>query len=155
MILSLIQELGGWSWWILALLLLGMEIVAPGTFFLWFGLSAMVVGTFTLALGPDNAFWVWQVQVLVFLALSITTALLGRKVMQRYGWDDSENPNLNKRGTQLIGRTAILHGAISGGQGRAKIGDTIWRVTGPDLAEGSKVRIVAFENGILSVEAEG
>lgn len=155
MLLSVIQELGGWSWWILALLLLGMEILAPGTFFLWFGLSAMVVGTITLAIGLDNAFWVWQVQVLVFLALSLTTAIIGRKMMHKYGWDKSENPNLNDRGTQLIGRTAVLNEAISGGRGRAKIGDTIWRVSGPDLAQGSIVRVVSFDDGILSVEAEG
>ncbi|MBL4597833.1 MAG: NfeD family protein [Rhizobiaceae bacterium] len=154
MLLSLLQELGGWSWWILALLLLGMEIMAPGTFFLWFGLSAMVIGTVTLALGVDNAYWIWQVQVLVFLALSLTSAMAGRKIMQKYGWNDSENPNLNDRGTQLIGRTAVLNEAISGGRGRAKIGDTIWRVAGPDLAEGSRVRVVAFNDGILSVEAE-
>ena len=155
MILSLIQELGGWSWWILGLLLLCVEIMAPGTFFLWFGLSAMAVGTVTLAIGPDVSFWTWQVQVLIFVALSITSAVVGRKIMQRNGWDESENPNLNDRGGQLIGRIAILHEAISGGQGRAKIGDTTWRVTGPDLEKGSKVRIVAYDNGILSVEADG
>ncbi|MBL4892240.1 MAG: NfeD family protein [Rhizobiaceae bacterium] len=155
MLLSLIQELGGWSWWILGLILLGMEIMAPGTFFLWFGLSAMVVGTVTLALGPDVSFWSWQVQVLIFVALSLTSAVIGRKIMQKNGWDESENPNLNSRGTQLIGRTVFLKDAISGGQGRAKIGDTIWRVSGPDLEKGSKVRIVAYDNGILSVEADG
>ncbi|PCI03957.1 MAG: hypothetical protein COB78_06290 [Hyphomicrobiales bacterium] len=155
MILSLVQELGGWSWWILGLILLGLEIMAPGTFFLWFGLSAMVVGTITLALGPDVSFWTWQVQALIFVALSIISAVVGRKIMQKNGWDESENPNLNDRGGQLVGRTAILHEAISGGQGRAKIGDTTWRVTGPDLEKGSKVRIVAFDDGILSVEAEG
>ncbi len=35
MIVSLFTELGGWSWLILGLILLMVEILASGTFFLW------------------------------------------------------------------------------------------------------------------------
>jgi len=154
MVMAILHELGGWSWWILGLLLLGLEILAPGTFFLWFGLSAIVVGTITLALGPENTFWIWQIQVLVFLALSLITAMVGRKLILQYGWDKSENELLNQRGAQLVGRIAVLKDAISEGTGRAKIGDTLWRVRGPDLKAGSRVRVIGYEAGTLMVEGE-
>ncbi len=153
--MALIEALGAWSWVIFGLVLLGLEILAPGTFFLWFALSAMVVGAITLVVGPDNAVWVWQFQLVVFLILSLVTAVVGRRMMVRRGWDKSQNPTLNLRGAQLVGRTAILSDAISQGRGRAKIDDTIWQVSGPDMKQGSKIKVVGFEGGILEVEAAG
>ena len=150
--MALIEAFGAWSWVIFGLVLLGLEIIAPGTFFLWFGLSAMVVGAITLVVGPDNAVWVWQFQLVVFLALSLVTAIVGRRMMVRKGWDKSENPTLNARGAQLVGRTAVLSGAISQGRGRAKIDDTIWQVSGPDIEQGSQVVIVGYNGGVLEVE---
>lgn len=152
MVMTILNELGPWNWWVLGLLLMGLEILMPGTFFLWFGLSAMVVGTITLTVGPDSTVWVWQLQVLVFLALSLLTAYFGRKAMSRYGWDKSENETLNNRGEQLMGQTAVLSDPIAGGKGRAKIGDTIWRVSGPDLKAGSRVKVVGHKAGTLIVK---
>ena len=33
-----------WTWWIIAVVLIILEVSAPGTFFLWMGVSAGVVG---------------------------------------------------------------------------------------------------------------
>ncbi len=151
--MSVIEFLGPWSWVIFGLVLLGLEIMAPGTFFLWFGISAIVVGAVTLVVGTDNAVWVWQLQWIVFLVLTLGTAIVGRRIMVNKGWDGSDNPNLNERGQQMVGRTAILSDAISEGRGRAKIGDTVWQVSGPDLAQGSRVRVTGHDGGVLMVEA--
>ena len=40
-----------------------------------------------------------------------------------------------------------------GQQEAAKVGDGEWPVRGPDIAEGSKVRVVSAEGGVLVVEA--
>jgi len=155
MMMTLINTLGPWSWIVFGLVLLGLEIIAPGTFFLWFGLSAMVVGLITLLLGMDHAVWVWQFQLLTFLVLSLVSAIAGRRMMVRKQWDKSENPTLNNRGAQLVGRTAVLSEAISEGRGRAKIGDTIWQVSGAKMKEGARVRIVGHNGAVLEVEADG
>ena len=152
MIQSLIEYLGPWNWWILALLLMGLEILAPGTFFLWFGISAFVIGTISLGVG-DSTLWVWQTQVIGFVVLSLVSALFGRRFMARYNSDAAAMPDLNRRGHQLIGQTIKLNEAIEEGHGRARIGDTTWRITGPDLPEGTRVRIVDAEGGALCVEA--
>ena len=150
--MSIIDFLGPWSWVIFGLLLLGLEILAPGTFFLWFGLSALVVGAITLIVGTDSAVWVWQAQWVVFLALSLATAIVGRRIMVRKGWDKSEDPDLNQRGAQLLGRTAVLTDAISEGRGRAKIGDTVWQVSGPDMNKGKRVKVIGHDGAMLEVE---
>ena len=153
MISATLQQLGPWNWWILALILIGLEILLPGTFFLWFGIAAFIIGTISLAIGPETNFWIWQVQVACFIVLSFVSALVGRRFMNRYGLDESESPNLNDRASQMIGKTGVVLDEISGGQGRAKIGETTWRVTGPDLPVGTKVKVVDQVPGGLVVEA--
>ncbi|TDH35082.1 NfeD family protein [Pseudohoeflea suaedae] len=144
MIDTLISEVGPWSWWILGLLLLGAEIIVPGMFLIWIGLAAIVVGAISFALW-DSAIWSWQIQLLVFAVLSLVSALVGRKIMaSRDG--DTDQPMLNRRMEQMIGRTATLEEPITEGQGRIRLGDTLWTVRGPDLPVGSRVRIVAIEN---------
>ena len=153
MIQGLIADLGVWSWWILGGILIGIEILAPGTFFLWFGLAAFAVGVITMILGLDSALWVWQVQIIAFVMLALVFAIIGRSWMSKRGWDKSEQPELNDRGAQLIGRHAVLTQPISEGMGRAQIGDTTWRVAGPELPEGTRVVVISAKAGTLVVKA--
>jgi membrane protein implicated in regulation of membrane protease activity len=153
MVLSLIQALGPWTWVAVGLLILGIEIMMPSTFLLWPGLSALVVGLITLIIGNEAAIWPWQAQVLVFLILSIVIAIVGKRIMKNKDYNKSENPNLNERGAQLIGQTAILADPIANGMGRIKIGDTTWRVKGDDAKAGVKVTVVDYDAGTLIVEA--
>ncbi|MCG6859466.1 MAG: NfeD family protein [Salaquimonas sp.] len=153
MIQEIIRDLGPWNWWILALILMGLEILAPGAFFLWFGISAFVIGTISLAVGSETGFWIWQTQVVGFVVLSFISAIFGRRFMNERGWNKSDNPTLNARAAQMVGRIGVLNEPISGGQGRAKIGDTTWRVAGPDLPAGVQVKVVGEDAGLLMVEA--
>jgi len=153
MIQGFFSDMGVWSWWILGVILIGIEVLAPGTFFLWFGLAAFVVGAITMVVGLDSAVWAWQAQLMAFGVLALVFAIVGRRLMAKKGWDKSDQPELNERGKQLVGRDAVLTQPISEGMGRARIGDTTWRVRGPDLPVGAKVRIVAAEADTLTVEA--
>ncbi|MFZ1813479.1 MAG: NfeD family protein [Rhizobiaceae bacterium] len=154
MIQSIIVSLGPWNWWVLALLLMGLEVLAPGTFFLWFGISAFVIGTISLAVEAESTFWVWQTQMIGFVALSLASAIIGRKFMSQYRMDDGDAPDLNDRGAQMVGRTGELIEAISGGTGRVRIGETTWRVSGPDMPQGSRVRVTGHGAGKLQVSRE-
>lgn len=150
MLRSLIVELGPWNWIALGLLLLVLEILAPGVFLLWIGIAALIVGVLTLALG-QAAFWTWQVQVVVFLVLALISAYGGKQVMARRS--NSDQPLLNRRPEQLIGRTATLKEPIRDGYGRIQLGDTLWRVCGPDLPVGVQVRVVSVRDSELVVAA--
>lgn len=139
MLETLFFQLGPWNWVVLGLVLLILEIFVPGVFLLWIGMAALIVGALSLALW-DAAFWAWQLQVVLFLVLSLACALAGKKITGRRG-DRSDQPLLNRRGAQLVGRTATLTEPIVNGRGRVKIGDTTWRVAGPDLPAGTRVRV--------------
>ncbi|MBA8881180.1 NfeD family protein [Phyllobacterium myrsinacearum] len=152
MLEHLFQELGPWNWVVLGFILLIFEVAVPGIFLLWFGIAAIIVGFLTiLVLGPLLAVS-WQLQIILFLILSVITVFIGRRLM---GATDvpTDEPLLNRRSEQLIGQIVVLEEATVNGRGRARIGDSLWRVKGPDLAAGSRVRITGTDQGTLVVEA--
>ncbi|MBB5752519.1 NfeD family protein [Prosthecomicrobium pneumaticum] len=146
MILQAIAALGAWSWVVLGLVLLGLEILVPGTFFLWFGVAAALVGV--AALLVDFA---WQAQAIAFVVLAVALVLLGRRFFAGAGQRGAQ-PLLNDRPTRLIGRTYPLAEAIENGTGRVRIDDSVWRVRGPDLPAGTRVRITGHDGAVLTVE---
>ena len=152
MLERIFNELGPWNWMVLGFVLLTLEILVPGVFMLWIGLAALIVGALSLMFWSAG-FWIWQVQILVFLALALACALAGKKLMGGRR-DDSDQPLLNRRGDQLIGRMATLTEPITNGRGRVKIGDTMWRVSGPDLPAGTKVRVKAAADLDLELVVE-
>jgi hypothetical protein len=149
MIASLVTELGPWSWWILGLAFLGLEILIPGVFLLWIGLAAIAVGAVSIPLW-GSAFWGWQLQFLVFAVLAVALAIVGRRLSVSNA--ESDQPMLNRRVEGLVGRTATLEEPLSDGKGRIRLDDTTWIVQGPDLPAGTKVRIIAAQSGGLTVE---
>lgn len=148
----LIEQLGVWLWIIGGFILLLLELLVPGVFLLWIGLAALATGAIALvAIGPASDWLVWQVQVAIFLALSAVFTITGRRYANAPGEKGSET--LNRRGDALVGRTATLIEPIVNGHGRARIDDSSWRVAGPDLPAGAKVRILSAAEGHLTVEA--
>jgi len=150
MLERIFSELGPWNWMVLGFALLALEIVMPGVFLLWIGIAALIVGAVSLLIW-DAGVWIWQVQVIAFLLLSLVSAYLGNRFMSGRG-NQSDQPLLNRRGEQLIGRTATLTEPIREGRGRIQLGDTLWRVSGPDLPIGARVRVTAVEDSELVVE---
>jgi len=150
MLARIFAELGPWNWMVLGFVLLALEILVPGVFLLWIGIAAILVGALSLQLW-DAAIWTWQLQTVVFLVLSLISAYLGHRInMSRAG--DSDEPLLNRRDAQLVGRTATLEEPIREGRGRIRLDDTVWKVVGPDSAAGTRVRVVQATGGELTVE---
>lgn len=147
MIPSAIENLGPWSWIILGLVLMGLELVAPGAFFLWLGLAAMLTGLMDWGFGLS-----WQAAALVFAILSVGAVLLGR-VVTRDRDEEADRPALNRRGQAFVGQVFTLDGPIAGGSGRIRVDDSSWRIIGPDAPAGAAVRVVRVEGATLVVEA--
>jgi membrane protein implicated in regulation of membrane protease activity len=152
MIADLVARAGPWSWWVLGVVLLILEIVVPGVFLFWIGLAGIATGLLSLVLW-GSAIWAWQVQVVVFVVLSFVAVLIGRTVLKR-GETASDEPHLNRRAESLVGRVVTVVEAIENGRGRVKVGDTTWSVSGPDQPAGAKVRIVSASGNELRVESE-
>lgn len=141
----LVLELGPWIWWIVGLLLLGLEVLAPGTFFLWFGLAAIVVGTIAIVVDIP-----WQLAVTLFGVLSVGSMIVGRLVMRRTR-DEGGDANLNQRGKRMIGREFVLAEPMRDGSGSVRIDDTVWRVSGPDCPAGTRISVTGVDGATLTV----
>ena len=150
MIAQIVGELGPWNWIAIGLVLLALEIAIPGVFLLWFGLAGIIVGALSLMF-HNASFWPWEFQVVLFLGLSIVLAWYGKRLMDK--GDVTDEPLLNKRSEQMIGRLATLTEPVVDGYGRIKIGDSLWRVKGPDLAKGAKVKVTSVVGNELVIEA--
>ena len=135
-----------WQWWVLGLVLLILEVFTPGFIFIWMGISAGVVG-WVLLLYPDLG---WQYQVLLFSLLSIV-AIVGWRLWLFRHPIRTDQPTLNRRAAQYIGRSFTLDAPIVNGRGRIRVDDSYWRVEGPDLPIGSRVQVVAVDGVVLKI----
>jgi len=137
------------GWAAVALLLFAAEALAPGAFMLWMGLAAAAVFLAVL-LVPGIPL---LAQVAAFVVLSFVSIQVYRKWFRQRA-RESDRPTLNRRAAQHVGRVVPLERAIQAGQGRVKIGDAFWTVSGPDLPAGTPVRVVDTDGSILRVEAQ-
>ena len=147
MILELLGNLQPWHWALLAVVLVILEILAPGIYFLWMGIAATMPAAM-LWLCPELG---WQAQFLAFALFSIASVAVGRVWLNR-SLAHSDEPTLNRRGEQYIGRVVTLEEPIVDGLGRIRLDDTIWKVQGPDCETGSRVRITGTQGVVLRVE---
>ena|SRR5215211_2060659 len=141
-------HLGPWSWIVLGLVLIGLELLAPGVFLLWLGLAAVVTGVLDWAFDLS-----WQAAAISFAILSVISVLLGRAVTRHPEEEDAGPFALNRRGHALVGQVFTLEMPITEGSGRIRVGDSSWRVTGPSAPAGAKVRVVRADGAMLVVEA--
>jgi hypothetical protein len=133
--------------WMLAAILLGIaELIVPGVFLIWLAAAAAATGLLTLAFGIDLPF-----QFALFALVSIAAVYLGRRWYVNNPMP-SADPLLNDRAARLTGRTVVVVGALVNGEGRVKVGDSVWSCRGPDCAEGSRVRITGADGSCLKVE---
>lgn len=146
---SLITSLGLWNWVILGIILLLLELALPGVFFVWLGIGALLTALVTACInwGPFSG---WEAQTILFLAFSVIMVFIGRNFFRRER--ETDQPLLNRRTAQMVGRVTILEEPIVGGQGHVRIDDTIWRIRGVDLPAGTQIRLVDFNDGVFDVE---
>lgn len=148
MLIELFQNsIEPWVWFASGLVLIGLELAVPGSFLIWFGAAALVVGALVAYFDMD-----WRWQLVLWGVLSVSFLLIGRRLTVKD--DDKEgDPHLNKRGSRYQGRVFVLKQALAHGKGALEIGDSIWRVNGPDLPAGAHVKVVGQEGTTLIVEA--
>jgi membrane protein implicated in regulation of membrane protease activity len=137
-----------WHWWALAAVLLVFEMMAPGVVFLFLAVGAAAAGLFLMVV-PSLGL---ELQLFVFAVVSVASAVVLRPTLRRLQRNRGVDENLNARGEALVGRTLVLDAPILRGQGRVKLGDGSWSVTGPDMAAGSRVRVTGVRGTELTVE---
>lgn len=137
-----------YGWWLLALVLIAAEMIAPGYFLLWIGIAAGVMGVLTLVVPGLSAL----AQAIVFALLSIAACLVYWKYIRPLAEQRNDQPLLNQRGQRMVGRRVIVVEAIVNGRGKVGVGDGQWLAEGPDLPVGSEVEIVALQGTTFTVK---
>ena len=137
-----------WHWWMLAGILLTLELTAPAFFFLWLGIAAAAVGLIMLVFPAIPL----ETQLVLFSIASVVSIFTWRKYRESRPIK-TDQPNLNRRGHQYIGRVFTLSDSITNGEGKVIVDDSTWRIKGPDLPAGTSIKVTGVEGVIFKVEA--
>ncbi|MCA0434696.1 MAG: NfeD family protein [Proteobacteria bacterium] len=141
-----VPYVGGWFWWIVAIVLLIGELFAPGVFLIWLAGAAALTGLIDLVFGLD-----WRMEIATFAALSVILVLASWRYVMAGRKVESDAPHLNRRHEAYVGRTVPLADAIVNGSGKVRIEDALWEVNGPDLPSGALVKITGVDDARLKV----
>ena len=141
-----------WYWIFLGLVLLGVEMITPGGFYiLFFGLAALIVGSLT-GLGFAQAEWL---QWLLFSGLAILSLLVFRgPLLARINRQEKDLPAVDS----LAGESAIpIEDLLPGATGKAELRGTSWTAhnagTVP-LTKGQRCTVERVEGLTIWISAE-
>lgn len=146
--LDLVKQLGYLGWFTIGLALILLEMLIPGTYLLWFGLSAFVMGgivSFVTLSGVELC--------VLFAVISAIFAAIGwyvySKVIKKSQVPEKYK-NLNDMAGSYVGKVYNLTEDVVDGRSKAKVGDTFWLVeTEDNLKKGDKVKIIGVDNGVI------
>ena len=141
-IFSFCMNMVAWQWMSVGVAFLAFELMFPGIFMLWFGISGLVTAGLVYLFGFSGA-----LAIILFLGIGIAVSMFGYK-------HQNKEPKflVNNVKNMMIGKVITLPDPITNGQVRVKIGDGHWTLTGPDLPIGSKVKVVEVSGNSLVVE---
>ncbi|AIU68423.1 regulatory protein [Vibrio coralliilyticus] len=145
---ELLDSLNYWHWLAFGLALLAVELLGTAGYFLWLGLSALIVGLL-LTLLPMS----WQLQWIAFSVFSLMTTWLWWRRQFKKDSSDDLNRDLNQKQKQLIGQTVLVEENLAPGKHRIKVGDTTWSAqTEHAIPAGTLVEITQVNGIILTIE---
>jgi membrane protein implicated in regulation of membrane protease activity len=137
-----VYVLSYWHWFALGLLLLIVEMAGAGGYLLWAGIAAGLTGV-VLFISPDIG---WQLQLLIFSIASVTCAVGWWQYQLRHPRVVDE-PLLNQRSAQYIGRIFTLSDPVENGRGKIRVDDSFWEVSAAeDMPAGVRVKVLAIEH---------
>lgn len=138
-----------WHWLGLSVLLLILELLtATSGFLLGLAGAALITALTTWLIASLN----WAYQFIIFALCSVLSTLVWRWYLKKKPIV-SEQPYLNQRAAQYVGRRFTLEAPIVNGRGSLHVDDTVWRISGPDLPAGTLIRVTGTQGTILHVEA--
>ncbi|HUN40185.1 MAG TPA: NfeD family protein [Acetobacteraceae bacterium] len=139
-----------WGWAVAAAVIAWAELHAPGSYLIWIAVGAAA----TAAL---QAVWDLSLerQIIAFVVCSCIACFGGYFVYKRTRDRPDSDAVLNQRDRAMLGARAVVSTSIVNGEGKVRIGDTVWLAEGPDLAEGTPVVVSAVHGSRLVVRRDG
>lgn len=144
-----LTEISAWHWASLGIILLVLEILGTAGFLIGSAIAAFLMSAI-VSIDPDMS-WKWQLAV-----FSISAAIFSLIYLKRFANfnENTDQPNLNNRAAQLIGKRYTLNEAIINGQGRIQVGDTFWKIScDDDLEASTQIEVTAVDSMTLIVKS--
>ena len=138
----------GWLWLIGGVVLLILEVIAPGFFLVFLGAAAVAAGLFTVLFDLGTAS-----QLALFALYAVIAVLAGRRFYANRASNGVGLP-LNDPARRLVGKVVTVVAAVDEHEGRVRVGDGEWSARGGPAAVGTRVRITGVEGNCLKVEPE-
>jgi hypothetical protein len=151
-LIGFLDALTIWHWWGFAAVLLTLELLTGTTYLLWPTAAAALVGLLSGG-GPFSLGW--EIQLLAFAAVTTVLTLAGDKFVAKR-WLRTERPELNERALQLAGERVVATTDFEAGQGRVRLGDSVWAAelaVGGAVSKGAVLEIVGVDGATLRVKA--
>lgn len=139
-------------WLILAAIFIGAEVLTPGFFLFWFGLSALLVSLMAmLGIGSLAA------QIVVFLTVAILLVIASRTILERFFRRESTELAVKTGMETMLGQIGTVvessNGALN--QAAVKIYGSVWTAFPTEgeepLTEGETVSIERIDGNAIYV----
>jgi|TARA_B110000503_G_scaffold25087_1_gene39594 membrane protein implicated in regulation of membrane protease activity len=140
-----------WHWIILAIVLIAGEALGAAGFLLGLVMASLELALITY-IWPDLS---WQQQISLFAVLALLCSVWFWYRFKNFN-KQTNQPELNNRAAQLVGREFALTQEMRGGQGKMQVGDTLWRVESPtNLPVGTQVKVTGNRDMVLLIIKAG
>jgi len=137
-----------WVWGIIGAGLIVVEMLAPGFFLIFPALGALAVAGLSLVLPLSLEGQIGAFALVTGLLFALCFRLYRRLTA-------TEQPELVNSPNRLVGASAQVEDPISGGEGKIRLGDTVWLARGPDLPRGAAVTVTRVDGTVLEVAPRG
>ncbi len=136
------------TWLTVGITLVLLELLVPGTYLIWFGFSALLMGCITYLSGSFDLIY----QLSLFGVMAFIFALIGWRVYGRLIFQTHTPESyryLNDIMAQHLNKVVTVVD-IKDDKIQISIGDTVWPAISEDaVKKGEKVLIVGTENNII------
>jgi len=132
-----------WDWLIFGTVLVIIEMFAASTFFLWMGVSAIVVGIILKIIPTISG----NMQLLIFAFLAVSSIYIVNKFFKV----ETVDTQLNERSSRHIGNIYTVV-ELSNDGAKVKVGDSLWLARGCEMSIGQKVKVIDTDSATLIVE---
>lgn len=90
-------------------------------------------------------------QLVTFIISAVGACFAGHFIYRRL-LSAGQTPLLNQRDVELIGKTGVASEDFHFGQGKVRLGDTVWLAEGPALRKGAGVVVKAVRGTVVIVD---
>ncbi len=137
------------EWLALSILLILLELFAPGIYLVWFGFAGLLLSGIVY-LSPIDL----TTQLLLYSVISAVMVFIGFYVYKLYMKHDGKtnHPHLNDMSAQFVGKTVKVLFDVKNGQTKVQVGDTVWMAeTDVPFKAGDDAFVAGVKKGLILI----